>query len=95
MALVQQAIKILQEAAGKADPSTDLGQSILKAVQSLGKHAPPAQAAAGQGVEMQALRNIMQQARQQAPLAALQRMQPPPTPPGAGGGAPSPMPGGE
>jgi hypothetical protein len=76
MALVQQAVKILQEAASKCDPSSDIGQSILGSVQKLAKHAPPGQGSPG--VEMQSLRNLMQQARQQAPVQAMQRQMTPP-----------------
>jgi hypothetical protein len=84
MALVQQAVKILQEAAAKCDPSSDLGQSILQSVQKLGKHAPPNQAT--QGIQAQTLRNLADKARQQAPLMALMRSM-------GQGGAPGGMPG--
>lgn len=73
MALVRQAIEILGQAATKTDPSSDMGQALLNAIQKLAKHAPAGQAAAPGSVEPQALRNIQAQAKQQAPLQALMR----------------------
>ena len=99
MALVRQAIQILGQAANKADPSSDLGQALLKSIQTLAKHAPAGQASAPGSVEPQALRNIASSARQQAPMQALMRSMgggaggpgggapqasPPTAPPGAG-----------
>ncbi len=78
VALVQQAIKILGQAVQKSDPSSDLGQTILTCIQKLAKDAPAGQGAAPGGIENQALRNLQAQAKQQAPLMALNRMAGPP-----------------
>ncbi len=79
LAKVRQAIAILQEAFNGTDPTGELGSAIIDSIKKLGSKAPPMQGAPGVGME--ALRNLMTQARQQAPLQALMRSQ-------AGGGAP-------
>lgn len=79
MAEVAQAVKVLQGAFGKLDPTSEAGHAVLKAIESLSKVAPVTKAAPGVGPE--ALRNLVAQAQQQAPLQALLRQQ------AAGGGA--------
>ena len=87
IAKVRQAIAILQDAFGGMDPSGELGQATLDAIKKLGTKAPPMQGAPGVGQE--ALRNLMMQARQSAPLQSLMRSQA-----GAPSGAPGGLPGG-
>lgn len=74
MAKVQAAVKILQEASSGLDPASDVGQTVLKSIQSLAKVAPPGQAGPP-GVGAEALRGLAQQAQQQSPLMALLRQQ--------------------
>ena len=87
MALVQQAIEVLKQAAAKADPSGDLGQAVIKSLGALAKHAPAHQAAPDVGNT--ALNNIAETNRRNAMLQAVQRQQ---AQGGgaAGGGAPPP-----
>lgn len=73
MAMVQQAISVLKQAVAKSDPSSDLGQAILKSIESLGKHAPPQQAAPGPGNT--ALANIAEENKRNSMLQMLQRQQ--------------------
>jgi hypothetical protein len=83
--MIQQAVKVLQQAFGQMDPHDEGAQAVLQCITKLTKIAPPAQGAPGVGVE--ALRNLFMQARQQAPLAALMQQQQQAQPP-AGGAAP-------
>ena len=89
--MVSEAVKVLQKAFGMLDPTSEAGRAILESINKLGKVAPVSQAAPGIGPE--ALRNLAQQAQQEAPLAMLLRKQMtggvagPPQAPAPGGAA--------
>lgn len=70
---IAQAVKILQGAFGKMDPSSDGGKKVLKAIQQLSEIAPVTKEAPGLGPEV--LRNLAMRAQQQAPLMMLLRQQ--------------------
>lgn len=84
MAAVRNVVDILSHVLVQLGPGgagTELGQAVLKSMQSLGKHVPPGQTSPGaQNTEME---KFMMERRQQPPplLAALSAMK--------GGGAPS------
>lgn len=88
---VQQAVKILQGAFSKVDPGGEAGKTIIKCITSLSKIATVSQAAPNVGME--ALKQALERARQNAPIQALLQQQ------GGGGampggGQPPPAPGG-
>ena len=89
IAKVRQAIDLLQQAFGGADPTGELGKAILDSIKKLGAAAPAMQGAPGVGQE--ALRNALMQARQAAPMQALMRSM---ASGGAGGAAGGGTPGG-
>lgn len=93
IAKVRQAIDLLQQAFGGADPTGELGKAILDSIKKLGSAAPAMQGAPGVGQE--ALRNALMQARQAAPMQALMRSMASGGaggPAAAGGGTPGGMP---
>jgi hypothetical protein len=93
VAKVRGAIQILQQAAASADPASEIGRAVYKAILDLGKVAPSGQSTAG--METTAQGNIAQDAKKKAMLMMLLQKAAQGQQSGAGApapGAPTPTP---
>ena len=83
---INTAIGILTQAMGGLQPGTEIHKSVLNSIQSLSKVAPASDAVSG--VQQTALRDLGQQAEQDAMLQSIMRQAA--SQQGGGGGAPAP-----
>jgi hypothetical protein len=82
-ALVTNALKFLEKALPLAGATSDLGQSLMKAIQSLSKIVPPN--SGSPGVEQSGMHKMMMEQKQEQPLLQMLRSQP------QGGGVAAPQ----
>lgn len=73
MAIMSQAIRLLEKALPMLGAESDAGREVLSALGRLAKHLPAG--STSPGVEMSSLQKLLMEQRQQNPMMALMRQQ--------------------